>query len=108
MTATTTATKATVTSVNITNNPEARAALDAFRAAKAAIKAAEAAKVAAEATLRETLGEAREAIILGQRVLKVSSLRTRVSIDAKGLLEAFPEAYAATAKVSTYDFLQEA
>ena len=102
---TSTATKAT-DSVNITNNHEARAAYAALKAAKEAIKENERIKAESEAILRETLGPARYLVILGQKVLRVSSLRKRTNINAKDLLAAFPEAYQATATTTEYDFLE--
>jgi hypothetical protein len=107
MTATTITAPVTVKPVNFTNNQEAREALNTFREAKAAEKAAKERKEQAEAILREALGDAKSAIILGQTVLKVSSLRERKSTDAKALQAGWPEAYQATLKVSTYDFLIE-
>lgn len=91
--------------VNLTNNPEVIAALRMFSEAKATAARAEADKAEAEAIIREALGDATEGIVRGVIAVKVSSERTRKSNDAKALMEAFPEAYAATLRTSTYNFL---
>jgi hypothetical protein len=98
--------KAVSTDINITNNVEARAALDTFREAKLAKAEAEAALKAAEATLRETLGEnGQRLIISAQPVLKLSSTRSRESLSVKAVVEVFPEAQALV-KTTTYNFLE--
>lgn len=100
-----TTTKQDSTRINLSNSPDVIGALRQFSAAKAAIAEAEAQKEAAEAVIRAALGEAKEGIVRGIVAVKVSSLRTRKSNDAKVLIDAFPEAYEASLKVSTYDFL---
>lgn len=97
--------KVSTDSINLTNNAEAVAALRKFSAAKAAAAQAEADKAEAEAVIRAALGEAKVGIVRGVQAVKVSSVRERKSNDAKVLQDAFPEAYQASLKVTTYDFL---
>jgi hypothetical protein len=70
---------------------------EAKRMAKAATEQAEAAKTA----LKALLGEAREGVLDG--VLKVELVeKSRKGVDTELLEKAFPEAFAACGKVTTY------
>lgn len=100
-----TAAAVSTNSVNLTNNAEAVAALKVFAEAKARIKAAEEAKKAAEAIIRAAAGDAQTIIVRGIKAATISDPRTRRSNDAKILQEAFPEAYQASLKETTYDVL---
>lgn len=90
--------------VNITNNSEAREALEAVREQKRAERAGASAKRqrtaadGSEATLRALLGaEDSEGVLViaGQPVAKYSSQRHIDVPDLKLLAESFPEAYEA-------------
>jgi hypothetical protein len=94
--------------VNWTNNPEGIAALKTWASLKATEKAGEQAKkertALEEQVIRPMLGTAHEVKVRGVIALKESSERTNNSVDQKLLLEAFPEAYAATLRTTTYTF----
>ncbi len=99
--------------VNITNDAEARAALDTFRAQKvresdgAAAKRERTAPGGSEAILRDRLGENGTVLVVnGQPVAKVSSVRHSVKVDLETLQTLFPEAYAAVVTREPYTFIQ--
>lgn len=98
--------------VNITNNPEARAALDQFRAQKARetdgalAKRERTAEGGSESILRDALGENGSVLVVnGQPVVKVSSQRHNTTVNTALLATAFPEAYAACVTKVPYTFL---
>jgi hypothetical protein len=80
-------------------------AVRAFKAAAEAVKAAAAQKAEAEKVIREILGEATTGSFNGVVAVKVIASHNS-SIDQKTLLAAFPEAYAATHKETTYSFIK--
>ncbi len=111
-TATTTAPKSTRTrrqplpgEVNVTNNAEARAALDALRVLKRAERAGDKAKrerkgnaknPGPEAVIRNLLSTPESVLVVaGQPVANLSSERYIDVPDLALLAESFPEAYAA-------------
>lgn len=102
-----TATK-TVKPVNITNNKAARDAVAKLREARKVKSQADKDIKAATAVLDAELGDANEAIVLGQTVVTRSSLRSRRDCAFDTLLEAYPEAYKTTVKTSFYDFWETA
>ena len=83
---------------------EAKKAFDAFNALKAAQKVLDDQKAAAEIALREILGNAEVVAVDGEEIYKLAH-RTNTSIDKKKLVEAFPDAYAATLKQTPYNFI---
>lgn len=97
------------TSVNITRNPEAMAALARLKELKAIEKAGAEAekerKELIEPILRQTLGRAEFLVIRGINALKVQA-SSNSKIDAETLKVAWPEAYAATYKSTPYTFLK--
>ncbi len=96
--------------VNITNNKAARALVERFKALKAIEKAAADAekerKEVVEPALRAVLGDAPALIVLGQKVLKVSSERKTILWDHDALRDGWPEAFEAIRAESPYTFLQ--
>lgn len=91
--------------VNITNNKEARAALDELRDLKRAERAGAAAtrkrkgnskNPGVEAAIRDLLATPESVLVIaGQPVANLSSERHIDVVDAEKLAQAFPEAYAA-------------
>jgi hypothetical protein len=94
--------------VNLTNKPEARYAIEKLRAARKAKSQADKDIKAASAVLDAVMGNANEAIIMGQTVLTRSSQRSRRDCDFDTLLAINPEAYALTVKKSYFDFWETA
>jgi hypothetical protein len=90
--------------INVTNNREVADAIRTLKEARAAIKAAEDAKSAAEKIIREAASGrvGLSFVIRGIVAAKISDERVRRSNDAKVLQEAFPEAYAASLRETTY------
>lgn len=75
--------------------------LNDARSGKAALEASE---NEAKAALRALLGDALVGLIDGVERVVVSP-RSRTDVDTKKLKEAFPEAYQASKKVTTYEVL---
>lgn len=80
---------------------EVEQAIAKFNEAKTLIKELEAQKAEAEAVLREKMGTAKVGLIGGVERVKISS-RTRKDIAKDDLKVAFPEAYEACLKETTY------
>lgn len=80
---------------------EVEQAIADFNEAKKLIKELEAQKASAEAVLRNAMGEAKVGLIAGVERVKISE-RTRKDIVKDDLKVAFPEAYEACLKESTY------
>jgi len=94
-------------SLNITNNAPVLAAVKRIQELKQIERAAvvaEKERKALEADILAPLFDSTGAsalVVRGVTAVKRSDVITRVNIDGKALLEAFPEAYAATKKEST-------
>lgn len=82
-------------------NPVLEATIIEFNHAKKMVKEFEDRKKAAEAILLAALDGAKSGLINGTERVTVSD-RTNTSFDRAKLLEAFPEAYAATKKETPY------
>jgi len=99
----------TTDSVNVTNNTDALAALKEIQECKVVETAAIAAKTRRneleESVIRPLLAstESHKFVVSGVVVLTMSAPIARTTIDAKTLLAAFPEAHAATARVSHHN-----
>lgn len=109
---TTTATPAAVAAVAPTKAPEhrelsnaGRAAVKALREAREAKKAAEAAIKAAEAAIRAELDGAKKGTVGGLPVVRVVP-GSNSHFDRDTLSTAYPEAYEAALRVTTYDSLR--
>jgi predicted phage-related endonuclease len=96
-----------MSSLELGFNPEARKALADFVEAKALADKAEALKKEAEASLRQLLGQAKEATFGGVVAFKLVS-RTNTYVDSKKLATDFPEVYEATRYTTDYDFVKVA
>ena len=96
-------------SVNITNKPEVIAAIRQaaeYKRIEAEGKAAEAArKILEEEVIRPALGGAVKGILRGVVAVQLQA-SSNSGINAKALLEAFPEAHAATFRRTPYTFLK--
>jgi len=91
----------------VTLSKDAVAALKRFNAAKEAIKAAEEIKKEAEAILRAEMGTVPGTVGLVRSVEAVKVCAgTTTGIDAKALLQGWPEAHAATYWTKPYTFLK--
>jgi predicted phage-related endonuclease len=78
--------------------------IEKFNEAKSVIKQMEAQKSEAEKALRELMGNAELGLIAGVERVKIAT-RNRTDIDKETLKVAFPEAFVATQKHSTYTVL---
>lgn len=78
--------------------------IEKFNEAKSVIKQMEAQKAEAEKALRELMGSAELGLIAGVERVKIAT-RNRTDIDKETLKVAFPEAFEATQKHSTYTVL---
>lgn len=92
-------------SVEVGFSAEVRQALIKFQQAKEAEKQAKADKAEAEAILREALGDAQVATIGGAKAFSLVAGSNRHA-DLTKLAEEFAEAYEATVKTTTYDYIR--
>jgi hypothetical protein len=91
--------------VAVLDGTDAQALINTLNEAKRMAKAATEQAEAAKAALKALLGDAREGVLDG--ILKVELVdKTRKGVDTELLEKAFPEAYKACGKTTTYTELR--
>jgi predicted phage-related endonuclease len=91
--------------VEIGRQAQVLEALANFKTAKDLAKRAEALKAESEAVLREALGDAKVATVMGVVAYKVEE-RTRTTINTEALKTEYPEVFDEVRGESRYDFIK--
>jgi predicted phage-related endonuclease len=101
---TTTSTTTTLDRESVSLDHTTAAAIEEWVEVKDMIKALEARKKALDSHIKEVLGDAEVGTIDGKVRIEVSH-RQRNTVDTEALAEAFPEAYEATKRTTSYTVL---